>query len=44
MEKNEIKKVRIKNRTFRYFDDIIKLEDCDLDNFLIDKKSRENIF
>ena len=44
MENNEFKKVHIKNRTFCYFDDIIKLEDCDLDNFLIDKKSRENIF
>ena len=27
-----------------YFDDIIKLEDIDIDNFLIDKKSQENIF
>ena len=27
-----------------YFDDIIKLEDFAIDNFLIDKKSQENIF
>ena len=26
-----------------YFDDIIKLEDLDLDNILIDEKSIENI-
>ena len=28
---------------FCYFDDIIKLEDFDLDNTLIDEKSQENI-
>ena len=37
-------KVRIKNFACYYFDDIIKLEDFDLDNLLIDKKSHENIF
>ena len=37
------KKVRIKNRTYYYFDDITKLEDFDLDNIFIDKKTRENI-
>ena len=31
MEKNEFKKVRIKNRTCYYVDDIIKLEDFDID-------------
>ena len=31
--------LKIKN----YFDDIIKLEDFNLDNILIDKKSHENI-
>ena len=41
MEKNEFQKVRIKNRTCYYFDDIIKLEDCDLDNILIDEKPHE---
>ena len=39
MENNEFKKVRIKNRTCYYFDDIIKLGDFDIDNILIDKKS-----
>ena len=34
MENNEFKKVQIKNRTCYYFNDIIKLEDFDLDNFL----------
>ena len=43
MENNELKKVRIKNCTCYYFDDIIKLEDFDLDNILIDEKSHENI-
>ena len=43
MENNELKKVPIKNRTCYYFDDIIRLEDFDLDNILIDKKSHENI-
>ena len=44
MEKNEFLKVCIKNRRFYFFDDIIKLEDFDLDNFLIDEKSYKNIF
>ena len=43
MENNEFKKVCIKNLTCYYFDDIIKLEDFDIDNILIDKKSNENI-
>ena len=43
METNEFKKIRIKNRTCHYFDDIIKLEDFDLDSTLIDKKSYANI-
>ena len=43
MENDEIKNVRIKNRTCNYFDGIIKLEDFDLDNILIDEKSHENI-
>ena len=43
MENNELKKVHIKNRTCYYFDDIIKLEDFDLDNILIDDKSHGNI-
>ena len=44
MKNNELEKVRIKNRTCYYFDDIIKLEDFDLDNILIDENSLENIF
>ena len=36
-------KVRIRNRTCYYFDDIIKLEDFDIDNILIDEKSHKNI-
>ena len=35
--------MRIKNRTFYYFDDIIKSEDFDLGNNLIDGKSYENV-
>ena len=37
------KEINIKNRTRYYFDDIIKIEDCNLDNILIDGKSHENI-
>ena len=37
MENNEIKKSCTKNRTCYHFDDIIKLEDFDLDNILIDE-------
>ena len=46
MENNEFEKDRVKNRTRYYFHDIIKLklEDFDLDNILIDKKSRHQIF
>ena len=36
MENNELKKVHIKNGTFYYFDDIIKSEDFNLGNILID--------
>ena len=43
MESTEFKKVRSKNRTCYYFDDIIKLEDFNLDKILIDKNSNENI-
>ena len=43
IEINEFKKVRIKNCTCYYFDDIIKLENFDLDNISINKKSREGI-
>ena len=43
MENNEVKKVSIKNCTFYYFDDIIKLEGLDIHNILIDENSYESI-
>ena len=43
MENNQFLKVRIKNWTCYYFDDITKLECFDLDNILIDEKSHKNI-
>ena len=40
MESNdELKEIDIKNRLCYYFDDIIKFEDFDLDNLLIDERS-----
>ena len=38
-----MKKVRIKNRSCYYFDDIIKFKDFDIDNILIDEKSYDKI-
>ena len=43
MENDKIKILRIKNRTCYYFNDIIKLEEFDLDNILIQEKSYKNI-
>ena len=43
MENSEFNKVHIKNNTCYYFDNIIKLQDFDLDNILIDKKLHENV-
>ena len=44
MDSNEeLKEIGIKNRTCYYFDNIIKTEDFNLDNFLIDEKSYENV-
>ena len=43
MENNEFKKIRIKNRTRYYFDDIIKFEHFDFDNILINEKADGNI-
>ena len=40
---DELKEINNKNRTFYYFDDIIKTEDFDFDNILLDEKSYENI-
>ena len=41
--KLKIKKVIIKNGTRYYFDEIIKFEDFDSDNIILDEKSNENI-
>ena len=43
MEQKEFKKIRIKNHTCYYSDDIIILEHFDIDNILIDEKSHENM-
>ena len=43
IENNEFKKVSTKNQTCYYFDDIIKLKDCDFDNIFLDKKPNDNI-
>ena len=37
MESKELKEINIKNHTCYYFDDIIKVEDFNLDNILIDE-------
>ena len=36
---DKLKEIDIKNRTCFYFDHIIKIDDFDLDNILIDGKS-----
>ena len=39
MESNDkLKEIDINNRTYFYFHNIIKIEDFDIDNILIDKK------
>ena len=45
MENNNVlkKKNDIKNCACYYFDNIMKVEDIDFDNILLDKKSYENI-
>ena len=35
---NKLKEISFKNRICYYFDDIIKIEDSDIDNILIDEK------
>ena len=40
---DKLKKIDIKNRTCYYFNDTIKIEDFDLDNICIDKKSYKKI-
>ena len=39
----KLKEIDTENHTCYYFDDIIKIEDFDLDNILIDEKSYKNI-
>ena len=41
---NNLKEINIKIRTCYYIDDIIKFEDFDLANILLDEKSYQNIF
>ena len=43
MENDEFEKVQVRHRACYYFDDIIKSENVDMDNILIDKKLHENI-
>ena len=38
---NKLKEINVKNHSCYYFDDIIKVEDFDLDDILIDEKSNE---
>ena len=40
---NNLKEINIKNRTCYCFEDIIKIQDFNLDNILINKKPYENI-
>ena len=40
---NKLKEISLKNRTCYHFDSIIKFEDFDIDNILIEEKSSENI-
>ena len=40
---NELKEIDFKNRMYYYFDDIMKVEDIDFDNILLDKKQQKNI-
>ena len=44
IQKNEFKKVSIKNCGCYYFDDIIKFKNFDFENIFLYKKSNENIF
>ena len=41
---NELKEIDLKKRICHYFDDIIKIEDFDFCNILINEKAHENIF
>ena len=41
--KNEFKKINVKNRTCYYFDDIIRVDDINVFNILLNEESNENI-
>ena len=41
--KNQLKEIGIKNRTYYYLDDTIKVEDIDFDNILLYKQSYLNV-
>ena len=41
---NNLKEINIENRTCYYYDDIIRIEDFDFDNSLLDEKSYMYIF
>ena len=43
MESNELKEIDIKNPTCYYFDDLIKIEDFDVVNILIDERLHKRI-
>ena len=43
MERNKLKEIGIKNRTCYYYGELIKIEDFDFGNILIDRKSCKNI-
>ena len=40
---DELKETDLKNRTCYYFDDIVKIENFNINNILIDEKPYENI-
>ena len=40
--KNEFKKINVKNRTCYYFDDIIRVDDINVSNILLNEESNEN--
>ena len=40
---DKLKEINIKNRLCYYFNDMIKIEDFDFDNILLDEKSYGNI-
>ena len=39
IKRNIIIEIDIKNRTCYYFDDVVRVEDSDFDNILLDEKS-----